>query len=355
MFSGRRPKMPTTIVVGGQFGSEGKGKVTALTASLLDEPWVVRCGGPNSGHTTNVNGKEVVLRQLPAAAGHPNARLFLSAGCAVSEEILIDEIDRCGVPADRVVVDPRAVLVTTADIAAEQDLAKTIGSTASGTGAALVRRMLRGEDVRLAKHSQRLAGRVTIDSVAPLLRDHLDRDGHIIVEGTQGFGLSLLHSPHYPFVTSRDTTELAFANEVGISWRRIEEVVMVIRTLPIRVGGPSGPLNDEITWEEVKSASTAPQLMVELTSVTRRIRRVGRFDLKAVKDACSHIEPTALAIMGLDRLHHANYRVKSFGELSIGARRFIAWVSKETGVPVRWVGTGPATFEALELRATAPL
>src|SRR5271157_6590512 len=101
--------MPCTIIVGGQYGSEGKGKVTALTASLLDEPWVVRCGGPNSGHTTNINGEEHVLRQLPAAAGHPNALLLLSAGCAISEDILIDEIDRFNVPSDRVVVDPRAV------------------------------------------------------------------------------------------------------------------------------------------------------------------------------------------------------------------------------------------------------
>ena len=265
--------------------------MTALTASLFDEPWVVRCGGPNSGHTTNVNGEEVVLRQLPAAAGHPNARLFLSAGCAISEEILIDEIDRCGVPADRVVVDSRAVLVTPGDIETEQEIAESIGSTASGTGAALVRRMLRREDVQLVRDSRRLCERVRIESVAPLLHDYLDRKGHVIIEGTQGFGLSLLHGSHYPFVTSRDTTALAFANEVGISWRQIDEVVMVVRTFPIRVGGLSGPLVEEITWEDVSRVSNAPQVFVERTSVTRRIRRVGRFDLKAIQNACMYNAP----------------------------------------------------------------
>lgn len=99
--------MPCTVVVGGQFGSEGKGKVVALTAALVKEPWVVRCGGPNSGHTTSIHGKEVVLRQLPAAAGHPNAMLFVSAGCAVNEEIVLKELDMCGLPQEQVVIDPR--------------------------------------------------------------------------------------------------------------------------------------------------------------------------------------------------------------------------------------------------------
>ena len=63
--------MSCTIVVGGQYGSEGKGKVVALHAATMEEPWVVRCGGPNSGHTVWLDGRERVLRQVPTAAGHP--------------------------------------------------------------------------------------------------------------------------------------------------------------------------------------------------------------------------------------------------------------------------------------------
>ena len=68
--------MPVTIVVGGQYGSEGKGKVVALTARQFDSPAVVRCGGPNSGHSTVIRDKECVLRQLPAAAGQNDVAVY---------------------------------------------------------------------------------------------------------------------------------------------------------------------------------------------------------------------------------------------------------------------------------------
>ncbi len=69
--------MPATIVVGGQYGSEGKGKVVALLASRLTSPWLVRCGGPNSGHTVRIDGKDVVLRQV--AAGREDTHLWQAA------------------------------------------------------------------------------------------------------------------------------------------------------------------------------------------------------------------------------------------------------------------------------------
>src|SRR6266481_5326852 len=72
-------KMACTIVVGGQYGSEGKGKVVALTALGLDAPYVVRCGGPNSGHTVWIRGEEIVLRQVPSGILNPRAVLLLAA------------------------------------------------------------------------------------------------------------------------------------------------------------------------------------------------------------------------------------------------------------------------------------
>ena len=60
--------MPITIVVGGQYGSEGKGKVVALLATQVSDPWLVRCGGPNSGHTVTIDGKDIIMRQVPSCA-----------------------------------------------------------------------------------------------------------------------------------------------------------------------------------------------------------------------------------------------------------------------------------------------
>ncbi len=345
--------MPVTIVVGGQYGSEGKGKVTALTASLIDEPWVVRCGGPNSGHTTNVRGQEKVLRQLPAAAGHPSATLCLSAGCAIDEAVLLAELDYCQLPPERVIVDPRAVLIEDADKVAEQTIAESIGSTASGTGHALGRRMARKAGVRLASDSAKLEGRVRLESVAPLLDDQLDRGGDVIVEGTQGFGLSLLHGQPYPFLTSRDTTASSFASEVGLGPLQIDNVTLVIRTFPIRVGGRSGPL-DELTWSDVRSFSGAQREHIEYTSVTGKVRRVGRFDIALIKAACRRNSANRIAIMGLDRLDIKNHQVSAYGQLTESAREFVALVQSATGVPVSWLGTGFGTFEAVRNEQGAP-
>lgn len=342
--------MPTTIVVGGQFGSEGKGKVVALTSATLERPYVVRCGGPNSGHTTSVHGVEKVLRQLPAAAGHHNAILCIAAGCAVDEDILIRELDECAIPRDRIIVDPRAVIVTDWDRQNEAALTGEIGSTGSGTGSALVRRMGRTKDVLLAKSSSRLIERTSVVDVAPLLHDALDVGEHVIIEGTQGFGLSLLHGPDYPYVTARDTTAAGFAMEVGLSPLQIEDIVLVIRTFPIRVGGPSGPLPDEISWERIQVISGAPRVQEEFTSVTKRLRRVGEFDIELVRRACLYNRPTELAVMGLDRRNYANHGVVDRAGLTEDAEEFLVTLHDTLALPIRWVGTGFKAFEAIDMK-----
>jgi len=339
--------MGCNIVVGGQYGSEGKGKVVALSAAELKEPWVVRCGGPNSGHTISIYGQDIVLRQVPAGAGHPGAVLLLSAGCAIDEDIFLAELDWLKVPKERIVVDPRAVLINATDRAAEQLCVHHIGSTGSGTGAALIRRMSRDAEVKLANKSERLNDRVRLQSVAPLLHEHLGHGGDLIIEGTQGFGLSLLHGGPYPFVTSRDTTASAFAMEVGISPRHVNAITLVLRTFPIRVGGNSGPFRNEITWEEVQRLSGAPVVYPEFTSVTQRLRRVAMFDLNLVKAAVTYNLPTALAVMGLDRFDHKNAGASLISDLSAQSIKFVEWLESETGIPVDWIGTGFGTGDAI--------
>lgn len=340
--------MSCTIVVGGQFGSEGKGKVAALLAGSSAEPWVVRCGGPNSGHTVWRRGEELVLRQLPTAALHPSSTVLLAAGCAIEEQILLEEISMVRLSRDRVIIDPRAVLVESCD--REQELPDTarIASTASGTNSAWIRRMRRrADDVRLAINSRQLQTYARVEAVAPLLHSCLIGNRDVIVEGTQGFGLSLLHGEDYPYVTARDTTAAGFCAEVGLSPRHIDYVVLVVRTFPIRVGGNSGPLNGEIDWSEIQNISGAPQLEPELTSVTRRVRRVGRFDFGAVSRACCYNRPTSLALMGVDRLDHANRSIQDPMRLSGLARDFMERLEREMNVPVEWVGTGFRTEDAI--------
>ncbi|HTA92771.1 MAG TPA: adenylosuccinate synthetase, partial [Polyangiaceae bacterium] len=322
--------MSCTIVVGGQYGSEGKGKVVALRCRQANRPFVVRCGGPNSGHTVDYGGRSVILRQVPAGIVRPDSVVLVGAGCAVDEDILLRELTDLQVPRHRIVVDPRAVIISPTDREMETDGVSRIASTGSGTGAALARRMRRLPDERLVGTSSRIADRVRVEPVAPLLHEHLNNGGDVIVEGTQGFGLSLLHGGEFPYVTARDTTAAGFASEVGLSPRHITDIVVVVRTFPIRVGGNSGPLAGETTWDDIRKISGAPEQMAEYTSVTKRLRRVAAFDMDLVLQACRYNMPTTLAVMGLDRLDHANRAVTAARELTEPARKFISMIEDRT-------------------------
>src|SRR6266702_876604 len=339
--------MAATIVVGGQFGSEGKGKVVALLASRAESPWLVRCGGPNSGHTVTIRGHDIVLRQVPSCTEPNRATFLLSAGCAIDETVLLRELDLLEITPDRVIVDPRAVIVTDQDRENERRSLKDIASTCSGTGSAMARRLLRAGDVMLAGDSDVLAERCRIQTIAPLLHEQLDTGTEVIVEGSQGFALSLLHGDKYPFVTSRDTTASGFASEVGLAPKLIEKVVVVVRTFPIRVGGPSGPFENEISWEKICELSEAPEVVPEFTSVTRKLRRVALFDMDAVKRACEYNCPTSLAVMGLDRIDYRNHLITQPDLLSVSARRLLNDIENATGVPVEFGGTGFGTFDAV--------
>lgn len=345
--------MPATIVVGGQYGSEGKGKVTAILANRAKSPWLVRCGGPNSGHTVTINGRETILRQVPSSTNPRHGVFCIAAGCVVDESLLIDELDTLGIEKDRIIVDPRAVILSYADGETEQNHLGSIASTFSGTGAALVRRMARTSDPILVRDSAPIWERCRVEALAPLLHGALDNVEDVIVEGTQGFSLSLLHGRDYPFVTSRDTSASGFASEAGLSPRSIDKIVMVVRTFPIRVGGPSGPFANEITWEEVQKISGAPTSVPEFTSVTRRLRRVARFDLNLVVEACRYNRPTSLAVMGLDRLDYANSAARSSKHLTSVAQKFLSELESATGVPVELAGTGFRTLDVLELGVEA--
>lgn len=343
--------MPATIVVGGQYGSEGKGKVVALLASRLESPWLVRCGGPNSGHTVTIDGSAVIMRQVPCCTEPQKATFCISAGCAVDEEVLLGEINMLAIDRTRIIVDPRAVIVTEHDRETERRELRGIASTCSGNGAALIRRMTRQADVTLAKDSSALRAHCRIETIAPLLHDALYRGSHVIVEGSQGFALSLLHGPDYPFVTSRDTTAAGFAMEVGLSPRHIDNITVVVRTFPIRVGGTSGPFGGEISWEDIRRLSGAPAVLPEYTSVTKRLRRVAHFDIDAVRLACQYNRPTGLAVMGLDRIDYANTGLTSVNDLTSTARQFLRTLETAVGVPIEFAGTGFGTFEAVTVQA----
>jgi len=297
--------MPVTVIAGGQFGGEGKGKVAHFLAQDMDAKVAVRVGGTNSGHTViDPSGNALILRQLPTPSILPNVTCVLGAGSYIDVDILFSEIAKTGLSADRLLIDPNAVIISENEINAEKNstLRNSIGSTQSGTGAAVIRRISRDGSVRLAKDDKRL--KQFVKPVVPYMRDELSNDKRIIVEGTQGFGLSLIHSPYYPFATSRDTTAAAFVSEVGLSPLDVDDIVLVIRTYPIRVAGNSGPLPNEIDWRTVSAASNSTNNLTELTSVSKTTRRVARFDAEIVVKAIEVNNPTRIVLNHLDYIDH---------------------------------------------------
>lgn len=340
--------MPVTVVVGGQFGGEGKGKVTAHLCRKYVFDIAVRCGGPNSGHTVTIDSKQIVLRQIPAGVVNPHTRLLLAPGCLIDVDVLLGEIELFSLTPERLGIDQHAVIVDKEHGEEEKrsGFGKRIGSTCTGTGIAVARRILRAGDVKLAKDMPELRPYLANVS-SEVMASHLDGE-RVVIEGTQGFGLSVYHSPYYPYATSRDTTASSFLSEVGTSPLVVSDIVMVIRTFPIRVGGNSGPLPNEIGWEILRRESGYPYEIQEYTTVTKRLRRVARFDLDIVKEAANVNMPTYIALMGLDYLDYRNKNVEDFHELTQHTNEFILWLERELGRGIALVGTGPTDHEIID-------
>jgi adenylosuccinate synthase len=334
--------MPISVVVGGQFGSEGKGKVAHRIACQESASIVVRVGGTNSGHTAvDDKGRAWALRQLPVSLLAPGTTAILPPGAIIDPEIFFREVEALGLGPERVVVSPHATVISEEDKRAEQSegLVDRIGSTGSGTGAALVRRMSRrtSAPVLASEHS---ALKEYLGDTSSLMRVALNRDRLIVIEGSQGFGLSLLHGGYYPNATSRDTTAAAFVGEAGLSPRDVKDVTLVLRAHPIRVAGNSGPLQGETSWAEIARAAGLSGDYCELTTATRKIRRVGTFDPQLVQRAIEVNNPTRVV------MNHFNYvdaHVRA-GQFCVGALTFLENVEKSIRRTIDWLGTGPAGF-----------
>jgi adenylosuccinate synthase len=328
--------MAVSVVVGGQYGSEGKGKVAHYVSHREHASAVVRVGGSNSGHTSVTElGDTQVLRQLPTAALLDEVRCVLGPGSYVDPPILLDEIDRLGLDRERVCVDYRAMVITEADRQAERasSLQARIGSTCSGTGAAVQRRIARQSVEDLALGFPAL--RDFIGDSTALLRQLLDSGERVVVEGTQGHGLSLLQSAEFPYVTSRDTSAAGAVSEAGLSPLDVDQVVLVIRSFPIRVAGHSGPFGaEEVDWETVAEESGLPATPRELTSVTQRVRRVARFDADLVRRAIQANQPTTIALNHIDYVDAGC----STGEITAKAAAFVEDVEHQIGAPVDVLG-----------------
>lgn len=284
----------------------------------------------------------MILRILPTGVIENHVTAVLPAGSYINLSILNEEMKIVGLSDNRLLIDENAVIVSDDFIAAEkqEDLRKSIGSTESGTGAAVIARIERKKGLKLlARDFSELK---TCDT-KKILRDACTAGKKVIAEGTQGFGLSLLHAKEYPYVTSRDTSAAAILSECGLSPFDVKNIVMVIRAFPIRVSGDSGDLPNEIDWDILRDELGKTENMTEYTSCTNRVRRVARFDADVVMRSIICNQPN---IIVLNHLDYVDNSVHDGTELTTQCKNFISAMVNQIGQTINYFGTGTSTLLA---------
>ncbi|MBN1432416.1 MAG: adenylosuccinate synthetase [Methanomicrobiaceae archaeon] len=333
--------MSCIIIVGGFFGDEGKGKIVAHVAHK-DKPSIISRGGvgPNAGHTVTVGEKEYGIRMIPSGFVYPGARLMVGSGVLVDPNVLKKEIDQLDVD-DRVFIDKRCSIIEEEHIKQDkgnEHLSKTIGSTGTGCGPANVARVN-----RVAKQAKDLPElqKYLIDASYEI-NSALDRGENVILEGTQGFGISLYFGT-YPFVTSKDTSASQIAADNGVGPTRIDDVIVVFKAYPTRVG--EGPFGTEMTREESMDLG-----IQEFGTVTHRERRIGVWDGEMARYSAMVNGCTIAAITGIDHVDPACFGATDYSQLTEKALEFIRKAEKDIGAPVKLISTGPEMTQIIDIR-----
>lgn len=339
--------MPAMIIVDALWGDSGKGKTCAHLARTLDADLAVRAGvGTNAGASvTTDEGLLIKARQLPTGWLNPRTRVAVGSGVLVDPELLAGEVERFDL-ADRTMVDRRCAVITPAHIAAEKsdpNLAVRVGSTCTGNGAARADFVLRR--ATQAKDLPELAAYV--GDVARAVNDTAAAGGTVLIEGSQGTMLSLALSDDYPYTTSDNCTSAAAIDDVGLSWRRVTDVIMVVKAMPSRVG--EGPLPYEMSHAEALSRGIA-----EFGVHTGRPRRkAARVDLDLLAYAAMLNGPTQIALTFCDHLDPNMKGRRDPTDLTPAVRDLIVEVEAACQAPVTLLDTGPRLGDVIDLARPA--
>lgn len=305
------------VLVDGQYGSTGKGLLAGLIAEVcVDEiTHVTTNAGPNSGHTAFFDGEKIVTQQVPVASvfleklGRTDVVTLLNAGAIVEPDILQREVDTW-LDYRRVLVHPTAAIIRPEDQAADKANVATIASTGKGIGPALINKLRRRPDA------------VCRQDYMPILPSGMGELGwdrfwdwnkdYVFVETAQGFSLGLNSGRFYPNVTTRECTVMQAISDARIPAQMVKKVVATFRTYPIRVGntelGYSGdiyPDQEETTWE-------ALGLEPELTTVTKRVRRVFTWSRLQFKECIAANRPDVLFINFLNYMNPLSAEYSTF-------------------------------------------
>ena len=332
--------MASTVVVGGFFGDEGKGKIISYLA-LHDKPSIVVRGGagPNAGHTIKDGDKTYKVRMLPSGFLNKDAKVMVGPGVVVNPDVLLKEVNDFGVEG-RAFLDFNCGIIEKShrDADSQGRLKEKIGSTGSGTGPANAERAMR--TLKLAKEIEQL--KPYLIDVPLEVNSALDRNENVLIEGTQGTHLSLWHGT-YPFVTTKDVTASGICADVGVGPKKVDDVIVVFKAYLTRVG--TGPMPGELSEEETSQLGWE-----EFGTVTGRLRRAAEFDFELAKRAVMLSSANQISITKLDVRFPNCAGITSYNELEEDAKSLIKNIEEKLGVKVTLIGTGPSINDVIDLR-----
>jgi len=292
-----------SIVIDGQWGSTGKGKLLAFIFEQNPQVSVVVGDNmPNAGHSFYgpVSGEKHVSKALPVGAWFPTVHTVIIGPHAVFDvDRLLMEV--AAAQKERgdftLAIHPRACVLSQADADVEKQRLTGISSTMQGSAEAVIRKMRRDpKDSNIAKHDLRVAKFVA--DTGTLVRESLLAGAAVISETAQGFDLGINFGHQYPYTTSRDCLVGRAFDNAGIPPHPdyYGDIVGIIRTYPIRVGSlegsTSGPYysdHEETTWAHL--SEKIGQQIEEYTTVTGRVRRVFDFSFLQLERFLQHVRP----------------------------------------------------------------
>ncbi len=333
--------MTSTVVVGGFFGDEGKGKIISYLA-IKDNPTIIVRGGagPNAGHTIRDGDRVYKVRMLPSGFLNKNAKVMIGPGVVINPAVLKKEIEDFDV-SGRSFIDKHCGIIEETHLQRDSkgELKEKIGSTGSGTGPANADRAMRV--LKLAKDFDSLSSLIV--DVPQEINSALNSNENVLIEGTQGTFLSLWHGT-YPFVTSKDVTASGICADVGLGPTRVDEVIVVFKSYVTRVG--TGPLEKELSLEEAEKKGWS-----EFGTVTGRQRRAADFDFDLARRAIMLNGATQISITKLDVLFTDCAGKTSYDDLSEDAKKFVKNIEEQLNTPVTIIGTGPSINDVIDRRS----
>ena len=333
--------MSSQVVVGTQWGDEGKGKIVDVLAEKAD--MIVRFqGGDNAGHTVIVNGKKYVLHLLPSGVLHKDAVCVIGPGVVCNPFVLLEEMDtleKGGLTCDHIVISDRAQILMPyhryQDKLEEESANHKIGTTQKGIGPCYsdkyARRGIRYHElldfesfkVRLkevlnfknklftnvyganpldydtiVKDFEKIYDRIVpmIKETTHMVNEALDQNKNVLFEGAQAMMLDINYGT-YPYVTSSSPTSAGVATGTGVAVNRLQTIIGVVKAYSTRVG--EGPFVTELldsTGENLRAVGA------EYGATTGRPRRCGWLDLLVVKHACTMNGLTDIVLTKIDVL-----------------------------------------------------